>query len=116
MVVPQFISTFRHELASTILVSLLIGVLMWPINKVKDAWTGLTNNLEGLHTELKDVSTELAVQRNNCLTTLQDQGKSQIELLTKTVDTLGDVRLELAKQTGFLQASSVRTRAARRKK
>ena len=41
---------------------------------------------------LLEIHTELVHQRTNCLTTLQSQGKLQIDLLGKVVDTLSDIR------------------------
>jgi hypothetical protein len=43
-----------------------------------------------------NVSRELTLQRTNCLTTLQEQGEKQIELLEKLV-------VGQAEQTGFMK-------------
>jgi hypothetical protein len=40
---------------------------------------------------LTDIHTELKSQRTNCLSTLQQQGVRQIELLEKMSDTLSDI-------------------------
>ena|ERR1022692_4484561 len=86
----------------------LLGVIMWPIRKVRKEWSGLTSKLDAVHTEL-------VTQRQNCLGTLQEQGKIKIELLGKTVAALDGVRLDLAEQTGYLRASACLVPVARRR-
>lgn len=76
----------------------LLTVMLWPIRKARKEWVSLKDNLESTRNELVH-------QRTNCLTTLQAQGATQIELLTKTVAALDGVKLELAEQTGYLKAS-----------
>lgn len=75
----------------------LLGVIMWPFRKARKEWSALKVNIEATHKELVQ-------QRTNCLTTLQEQGAEQIALLVKTVSALDGVRLDLAEQTGFLRA------------
>ncbi len=87
----------------------LIGVLMWPVRKVKKEWQGMVEKLAAVHEEL-------GVQRNNCLTTLQRQGDTQIELLSKTVAALDGVRIDLATQTGYMAASALKEVPRRRRK
>ena len=77
----------------------LLGVFMWPVRKIKQEWKGVKESLNA-------VQTELGVQRNNCLATLQSQGDTQIELLGKTVAALDGVRLDLATQTGYMAAQA----------
>lgn len=48
---------------------------------------------------LRDIKDELAVQRLNCLTTLQNQSREQVELLGKINDNLVEVK-------GFLEGSA----------
>jgi hypothetical protein len=81
------ISTFRHELVSTVLVSAFIGALMWPFKRVVAAYKETTAKLEAVHNEL-------TTQRENCLTSLQRQGDKQIELLGKAVDVLGEMHTD----------------------
>lgn len=84
------------------IVSLLVGgaltLVLWPFRKAHKEWTGMKNDLSAVHEEL-------VRQRTNCLTTLQNQGEKQIELLTKSVAVLDGVRLDLAEQTGYLRAA-----------
>lgn len=86
----------------------LIGAIMWPVRKAKKEWVALKTNLQETHKELVQ-------QRTNCLTTLQQQGETQIELLGKTVAALDGVRLDLREQMGILRVPP-RARVARRKK
>lgn len=81
---------------------------MWPVRKAKKEWVALKTNLQETHKELVQ-------QRTNCLTTLQQQGETQIELLGKTVAALDGVRLDLREQMGILRVPP-RARVARRKK
>ena len=82
---------------------------MYPFRKAKKEWTSLKETTQA-------IQNELAQQRTNCLTTLQEQGVKQIELLTKAADTLDGVRLDLAEQTGYLRASSAPPCRVRAKK
>ena len=77
------------------------ALLMYPFRKAKKEWDELKSKIESAHTELVQ-------QRTNCLTTLQDQGAQQIELLSKSVEILDGVRLDLAEQTGYIKASLTR--------
>jgi len=86
----------------------LIGAIMWPVRKAKKEWSKLTTKLDAVHMEL-------VTQRSNCLATLQVQGDTQIELLSKTVAALDGVRLDLREQMGILRVPP-RARVARRKK
>ena len=72
---------------------------MWPIKKSRKEWGSLKDAVLATKEELER-------QRTNCLTTLQHQGDEQIKLLTKACDTLDGVRIDLATQTGYLQAAS----------
>lgn len=83
----SLLSQFKHEAVITVLVSAFLGAASWPFRTVKKEWSSLTNKLDAVHVEL-------STQRNNCLTTLQNQGNEQIELLGKVADTLGEMRLD----------------------
>lgn len=85
----------------------LLGAFMWPFRKARSEWTALKKEQASIHAELVQ-------QRTNCLTTLQSQGVSQIELLGKTVAALDGVRLDLAEQTGYLKAAVVQPIRRRR--
>ena len=63
------------------------GILMWPIRKIKTAYKELQDAINSTHAEL-------VLQRSNCLTTLSNQGEKQIELLSKTVETLEAMHLD----------------------
>ena len=76
----------------------LLGVFMWPFRKARKEWTELKKEQASIHTEL-------VRQRENCLSTLQAQGATMIDLQSKTVGILEGVRLDLAEQTGYLRAS-----------
>jgi hypothetical protein len=86
----------------------LLGVIMWPFRKAHKEWIALKGDIAATHKELVQ-------QRTNCLNTLQNQGDKQIELLGKTVAALDGVRLELATQTGYLQAAALPVRRVRHK-
>lgn len=85
----------------------LLGVFMWPFRKAHTEWTALKKNIEATHNELVQ-------QRTNCLSTLQTQGATQIDLLGKTVAALDGVRFDLAEQTGYLRASAAQPFRRRR--
>ena len=87
----------------------LLGVIMWPIKRASKEWKALKEEQASIHTEL-------VRQRENCLTTLQKQGEIQITLLGKMSSTLDGVRLDLAEQTGFLRASATPLRRRTAKK
>ncbi len=87
-----------------------IGALMiYPVKYARREWKSIKEAIASTHAELVQ-------QRENCLSTLQSQGESQITLLTKMADTLDGVRLDLAEQTGYLRASSAPPCRVRAKK
>ena len=101
---------FVHEGVVSLMLAAVGGILMWPYNKAKQAYRALMDTM-------KATQAELTLQRQNCLDTLQRQGESQVNLLTKACDTLDGVRLDLKEQTGFLQGlTSPRRASARAKK
>jgi hypothetical protein len=83
----SLLGQFKHEAVITILVSGFLTVVSYPLRRAKKEWFALVNKLDGVHNEL-------TVQRSNCLATLQHQGTAQIELLSKAVETLTDIRLD----------------------
>jgi len=87
----------------------LLGVIMWPIKRASKEWKALKEEQASIHTEL-------VRQRENCLSTLQAQGATMIELQSKTVGILEGVRLDLAEQTGYLRAgfTPLRRRTAKK--
>lgn len=110
---PEFWNQLGPVVTKTIVglvISGLLGVIVWPLKKAKKEWVGLKDSIANAHSEL-------VKQRTNCLGTLQAQGETQIALLSKTVAALDGVRLDLAEQTGYLRASAaqpVRRRAAKK--
>jgi hypothetical protein len=82
---------------------------MWPLHKAKKEWSALKEEQSSIHKELVQ-------QRTNCLSTLQSQGDTQIELLGKTVAALDGVRLDLATQTGYMAAQANKEVPRRRSK
>ena len=85
--VGGLISTFRHELVSTVLVTAFLGALMYPFKKIAAAYKETQETLKG-------INTELAEQRSNCLATLQTQGDAQVKLLTSAVEVLRDMHTD----------------------
>ena len=84
-----------------------ITVLTWPVKKVRTEWKTLKEVTASIHDEL-------AQQRNNCLKTLQQQGDTQIALLTKVSETLGSIHIAQSEQTGYLKASASLPRPKRK--
>ncbi len=80
------------------------ALLMWPFRKARKEWLSLKDTTAA-------IQQELVQQRTNCLHTLQCQGDTQINLLTKAADTLDGIRLDIKEQTGYLMASAPRRRA-----
>ena len=87
----------------------LLGVIMWPLKQAKKEWVNLKAGLAETHAEL-------ITQRTNCLQTLQSQGDRQIELLGKVSDTLSGMALSQAEMTGYLRAGATPMRRRTAKK
>ena len=97
------------------LVALVVGalgyIIMFPFRKARKEWSSLKD-------AVVETKKELEQQRMNCLATLQNQGDTQIQLLTKMSDTLDGVRVDFKEHTGFIQGlvqSPRRTRAYAKK-
>ena len=71
---------------------------MYPIRAIKKEWANLNKKIEA-------AQEELVQQRTNCLSTLQDQGSQQIELLGRCVSTLESIHLSQAEMSGYMKAS-----------
>lgn len=95
------LSQFLYKVAISAVVGVIMTVVLWPFRKARKEWIALKSEQALIHQELVQ-------QRTNCLTTLQQQGVQQIELLGKTVAALDGVRLDLAEQTGFLRAMTAK--------
>ena len=110
MLSPDVLSQLAPLALKSIVGLLITGVIMYPFRKARKEWTALKD-------EQAAIRQELVHQRTNCLTTLQQQGATMVDLQTKTVDLLQGVRLDLAEQTGYLKAYiPTRTRRAAAKK
>lgn len=68
-----------HEVELTAVVSAFIWVATFPIRK-------FVETIKHKFDIIDDMSSELKTQRTNCLTTLQEQGRAQIELLRSLHD------------------------------
>lgn len=108
MLVPEYtlVGQFWHEIVITVMIAVLGAIAMYPVRKLKKAYTDL---MQAVHS----TKAELCLQRENCLTTLQQQGAEQVRVLAKVSDTLDGVRLDLAEQTGILRTGASRRRAKR---
>jgi len=95
MAVPV-LQYYAHELVSGAILSILGAAAMYPIKLIRKAYKEVTENLEA-------VQKELTVQRENCLTTLQRQGDSQIELLKEVSSTLKEIHLDQSRLLGRLE-------------
>lgn len=91
------INQFSHELMLSGLLTIVGAVCMYPFRKLIQAYTEITDKLTGIHAELTR-------QRSNCLTTLQNQGEKQIELLDKACDTLEALHLGQVEMSGYIRA------------
>jgi len=100
----HILGQFMHEGVVSLMLAAVGGACMYPFRKIKNAYAELMTAVQATHAEL-------VMQRQNCLATLASQGERQIELLGKTTELLDGVRLDLAKQTGILEAGAPRRRS-----
>ena len=112
MFLPELLNQVGPLVIKTVIglvITGLLGVIMWPIKRASKEWKALKEEQASIHTEL-------VRQRENCLSTLQAQGATMIELQSKTVGILEGVRLDLAEQTGYLRAgfTPLRRRTAKK--
>jgi predicted nucleotide-binding protein (sugar kinase/HSP70/actin superfamily) len=89
------LTTFRHELVSTVLVTAFLGAITMPFRKVMAAYREAKEKLES-------ISKELTEQRTNHLSHIETSNEKQVELLGKMTDVLTDVRLDLRETLGKL--------------
>jgi hypothetical protein len=89
-----------QQLTDKIVVSLVVtavgGALVWPFKTIK-------RKIEEFTVELKAVQSELVTQRTNCLTTIQNQGVTQITLLERVADTLDKTHETQIAMSGYIQ-------------
>ena len=93
MVDPSIMSYLYKAIASAVAGGILT-LILWPFR-----WA------RALKDEQAKIHAELVVQRENCLTTLARQGATQIELLGKVADSLGDIRVSQAEMVGSLKGT-----------
>ena len=93
MVDPSIMSYLYKAIASAVAGGILT-LILWPFR-----WA------RALKDEQAKIHAELVVQRENCLTTLARQGATQIELLGKVADSLGDIRVSQAEMVGYLKGT-----------
>jgi hypothetical protein len=101
--------TLLYKVFMGLLVAGGIGIIMWPFRSIRKEWRTLKDSVAETHAEL-------VTQRTNCLTTLQNQGDRQIELLGKAVETLGNIHTSQAAMSGFMQATQIIAAPTRRKR
>ena len=58
--VPNFVITFRHELVSSVLISVLLAAVAWPFRKLKSEWIKATLHLDSITTELTETLSAFA--------------------------------------------------------
>ena len=90
---PTIMSYIYKAIASAVAGGILT-LILWPFR-----WA------RALKDEQAKIHAELVVQRENCLTTLARQGATQIELLGKVADSLGDIRVSQAEMCGYLKGT-----------
>lgn len=74
------------------------ALLMYPYRALKKEWAGLK-------AQINTAQAELVHQRTNCLSTLQDQGRTQIELLGRCAETLEAMHLDQKETLGLIKGS-----------
>jgi DNA anti-recombination protein RmuC len=95
---PELVRVFKEGIHE-IVIAVAIGVLMWPVKKVKKAYEDATESIEVLRSELVN-------QRENHLTHIEAANEKQVEILSKMSDVLTDVRLDLRETLGRLSGNS----------
>jgi len=85
--IEGLISTFRHEVVVTVLVSAFIGGLTYPFKKITTAYKETQESL-------KSIRTELTEQRSNHLSHIEASNEKQVELLTSAVDVLREMHTD----------------------
>ena len=93
--IAGMLTTFRHELVSTVLVSAFLGVAMWPIRRVIAAY-------KETHEALQGISKELTEQRSNHLTHIEADSAKQVEILKEVSSTLQAMHLDQRELLGRL--------------
>jgi hypothetical protein len=81
------IHEFIHEIVITVIIAAGGSALRWPFMLIKNEFAKARSILGALQSEL-------ITQRTNCLQTLQQQGDRQVDLLSKTVEVLGEMHTD----------------------
>lgn len=89
-------SAIAVQIITKLVYAAIGGILLWPFRYFK-------KKIEEFTAALKDLQNELTVQRTNCLTTLQDQGERQVELLKDVSESLKDMSQSQAEINGWLK-------------
>jgi hypothetical protein len=98
-----------YKALMTIAVGGIGYIIMFPFRKAKAEFLSIK-------AAVLETKQELEQQRTNCLSTISQQGATQIQLLGKVADTLEGVRLDLKEQTGFIQGLTLSPRKRYAKK
>lgn len=98
------LNALAYKVGGSLIVGIIVYVVLWPFKTARKEWSTLKEEQSSMYAEL-------VKQRENCLTTLQQLGQTQVVLLGKVAATLEGVRLDLAEQTGYLRAAPPRRRS-----
>lgn len=101
------VTQILYKTVTAAVVGAIMTIVLWPFRQVRKEWIAFKAEQASIHAELVQ-------QRSNCLTTLQTQGVTQIELLGKTVAALDGLHVDLAEQTGYLRAMTAQPPRIRR--
>ena len=94
-----------HEAEVGLVLSVGGWILMFPVRTLISKAKSFFTNFE---TKLNAIETELSTQRTNCLHTLQEQGKTQIETLKEVAGTLKDMHESQIEMTGYFKGMNRR--------
>ena len=97
-----------HEIEIAAVIGVGSWVMLFPVKTFVKKVVGAWNEQENL---LKDMKEELVTQRTNCLKTLQEQGKTQIETLVKVAGTLDSMHTQQSEMNGFIKGLAESRRA-----
>lgn len=91
-----------HEAEIGLVLAVGGWILMFPVRTLIAKAKEL---LDTFDKRLSSMQSELVQQRTNCLTTLQNQGDKQIEVLEKMSGTLEQMHLSQAEMAGYFKGS-----------
>jgi len=99
LISPELVQ-FLYKAAASAAVGVVMAIILWPFRKARKEWVALKEEQASIHAEL-------VTQRTNCLSTLQRQGDTQIELLTKVAGSLENIALSQAEMTGMCRTNTM---------